>query len=75
MWPLTVNRDAFARREAVGFRTGLQARNERAVMAANEDGSGERQLAVRKLPNCFECVAWSPNGKTIATATFNSEAG
>jgi eukaryotic-like serine/threonine-protein kinase len=51
-------------------------RNETALMLANEDGSGEQQLAVRKWPNRFEgMVAWSPNGKTIATAFANSEAG
>jgi Tol biopolymer transport system component len=45
-------------------------------MMANEDGSEEKQLAIRKLPNYFEgMVAWSPNGKTIATAVVNSEAG
>ena len=59
----------------LAFVRNLQARNESAVMAANEDGSGERQLAVSKLPNFFVFVAWSPNGKTIATATFNSESG
>ena len=52
------------------------ARNESSLIVANEDGSGERQLAVRKLPNFFESiVAWSPNGKTIATFADNSESG
>jgi Tol biopolymer transport system component/class 3 adenylate cyclase len=50
--------------------------NESALMVANEDGSGERHIAVRKQPNGFVgMVAWSPSGKTIATFAHNSEAG
>jgi Tol biopolymer transport system component/tRNA A-37 threonylcarbamoyl transferase component Bud32 len=45
------------------------------LMVANEDGSGEKQLAVRKSPNIFgKGIAWSPNGKTIAVAVNNTEA-
>jgi Tol biopolymer transport system component len=50
-------------------------RNESALMVANEDGSGERQLAVRKMTNGFGGAAWSPDGKTIATFVVNSESG
>jgi serine/threonine protein kinase len=50
-------------------------RNESALMVANEDGSGERQLAVRKRPKFFRYAAWSPNGKTIAAAAINYESG
>jgi Tol biopolymer transport system component len=50
--------------------------NQTALMVANEDGSGEKQLAVRKSPKGFGIsIAWSPNGKTIATADRNTEAG
>src|SRR5712664_4807239 len=35
----------------VAFRRASKARNETALMVANEDGSGEKQLAVRKWPN------------------------
>jgi Tol biopolymer transport system component len=60
----------------VAFLRASKARNETALMVVNEDGSGEKQLAVRKSPNDFlGPVAWSPNGKTIATAVDNSEAG
>jgi Tol biopolymer transport system component len=60
----------------VAFLRYSKARNETALMVANEDGSGEKQLAVRKLPNGFGGpVAWSPNGKTIAVVDFNTEAG
>jgi eukaryotic-like serine/threonine-protein kinase len=38
------------------------------LMAANADGTGERVLAVRKLPAYFSVAgpAWAPDGKTIA---------
>lgn len=39
---------------------------EQALMLANSDGSSERKLAVRKFPNFFRSVSWSPDGKTIA---------
>ncbi len=39
---------------------------EHALMVANADGSGERNLAVRKFPNFFTTVSWSPDGNTIA---------
>jgi hypothetical protein len=61
----------------VAFLRASKARNETALMVANEDGSGEKQLAVRKWPpNGFGGpVAWSPNGKTIAVVALNSQAG
>ena len=59
----------------MAFLRDAKATNETALMMANEDGSGEKQLAVRKWPNYFEsAVAWSPNGKTIAAAVYNTEA-
>ncbi|MGI8732373.1 MAG: protein kinase domain-containing protein [Pyrinomonadaceae bacterium] len=36
------------------------------LMIAGANGGGERKLAVRKLPNFFRSVAWSPDRKTIA---------
>jgi serine/threonine protein kinase len=48
-------------------------RNESAVMVANEDGTGERQLAARKYPNSYWEVDWSPDGKGIATGAGFSE--
>jgi serine/threonine protein kinase/dipeptidyl aminopeptidase/acylaminoacyl peptidase len=39
---------------------------EEGVMVANADGSGEQTIAVRKFPNFFRSVSWSPDGKTIA---------
>ena len=70
--PVTLSPDG----KRVAFLRDSQAMNQTALMAANEDGSEEKQLAVRKWPNGFKgMVAWSPNGKTIATAVDNSEAG
>jgi eukaryotic-like serine/threonine-protein kinase len=45
---------------------------ESAVVVANEDGTGERKIAVRS-PNAFTSVAWSPDGKSIATVVSNSD--
>jgi serine/threonine protein kinase/Tol biopolymer transport system component len=60
----------------VAFLRDSKATSETALMVANEDGSGERQLDVRKSPNGFgNSVAWSPNGKIIAVAVDNTEAG
>lgn len=36
------------------------------VMVANADGTGERKIAVRKFPNFFRSLSWSPDGKSIA---------
>jgi eukaryotic-like serine/threonine-protein kinase len=47
------------------------------LVIANEDGSGERTLAACKSPPfaCSNAVAWSPNGRTIATDAFWGESG
>jgi eukaryotic-like serine/threonine-protein kinase len=70
--PVTLSPDG----KQVAFLRDSKATNQTTLMMANEDGSGEKQLAVRKWPNGFEnSVAWSPNGKTIAVAVDNTEAG
>jgi eukaryotic-like serine/threonine-protein kinase len=45
------------------------------LFVANEDGSGERELSAgRKSPFILiNTVAWSPNGRTIASLAFLSE--
>jgi Tol biopolymer transport system component/predicted Ser/Thr protein kinase len=52
-----------------------QEKSQTALVVANEDGSGEKELAVRKWPSMFDFISWSPNGKTIAIVAFNSESG
>jgi eukaryotic-like serine/threonine-protein kinase len=70
--PVTLSPDG----KRVAFVRDSKAMNQTALMVANEDGSEQRQLAVRRLPNAFlGMVAWSPNGKTIAAVVYNSEAG
>jgi eukaryotic-like serine/threonine-protein kinase len=70
--PVTLSPDG----KRVAFLRDSEATSETVLMVANEDGSGERQLAIRKSPNGFaNSIAWSPNGKTIATAVYDSEAG
>jgi Tol biopolymer transport system component len=51
-----------------------KAKNESALVIVNDDGSAERQVAVRKWPNDFASPSWSPDEKSIALAANNSEA-
>jgi Tol biopolymer transport system component/predicted Ser/Thr protein kinase len=46
---------------------------ESALMVANEDGSGQKRLAVRKRPSGFSSAAWAPNGRTIAMVASSLE--
>jgi serine/threonine protein kinase/sugar lactone lactonase YvrE len=52
--------------QQLAFVRNLPDTGEDVLMIAAANGSGERKLAVRKLPNFFRSVAWSPDGKTIA---------
>jgi serine/threonine protein kinase len=49
--------------------------NETALMIANSDGSGERQIASRKKPEFFSHAAWSPDGKEIACVANADQEG
>lgn len=48
-------------------------KGEIALLLANADGTGERLLAVRKLPNRFsqDGLSWSPDGQHIAVGVEN----
>jgi serine/threonine protein kinase len=52
--------------QQLAFIRNLPDAGEDALMIASAQGGGERKLTVRKLPNFFRYVAWSPEGKTIA---------
>jgi Tol biopolymer transport system component len=42
-------------------------------MVANDDGTGEKPLAIGRSPNRLLTAAWSPKGKTIAMLRSNVE--
>jgi serine/threonine protein kinase/Tol biopolymer transport system component len=46
---------------------------ETALVVAGLDGSGERQLAARKIPDIFVTsgMSWSPDGKSIAIGAYS----
>ncbi len=50
----------------VAFLRHAPAKNRSTLFVANEDGTGEKPLAVHKYENAIWACAWSPNGKTIA---------
>ncbi|MEW6210816.1 MAG: protein kinase [Acidobacteriota bacterium] len=45
------------------------------LIIANSDGTGERKLAVMKLPDQYQLPAWSPDGRVIACAVLRISAG
>jgi serine/threonine protein kinase/Tol biopolymer transport system component len=51
---------------------------ETAILTMNTDGSGERTLAVRKMPDFFWYeglirISWSPDGKLVACAAVSTD--
>lgn len=57
----------------LAFVRNLPQTKEQAIIIANEDGSGEQQLMVRKTPVDIHDVAWSPDGKVIAYVVMGTD--
>jgi len=55
------------------FRRHLLKTNEDTLLIANEDGSNERTLVVRKAPVTLPSLAWSPDGQQIAFAVKGTD--
>ena len=58
----------------LAFLRGIPDQSTSAVIVANVDGTGQRQLATRKLPLAFvlQGLSWSPDGKSIAATGANA---
>lgn len=59
----------------LAFVTNSPEKSQSELMVTNEDGTGEKELAVRKWTSLLMTAAWSPDGKAIATIGGNSESG
>jgi len=54
--------------KSVAFIRNMPDVGEDVVIVAEADGSNERNLAVRKLPNFFGSLTWSPKGNSLVCA-------
>ena len=63
--------------QQLAFGRVMQEMNESSLVLANANGTSERVLAARKLPDYFDFqglvkISWSPDGKTIACSAGNT---
>ena len=62
--------------QLVFVRNGVSnGRGDSRLFVAKEDGSEERPIAVRKLPDLFASPAWSPDGARISVFSFSGKEG
>jgi len=57
----------------LAFDRDSDERRNSVLIVANEDGTGEREVAERKDPAGFEQLAWSPQGRSIAAVVRQSD--
>lgn len=57
------------------FARNQPARREATLLVANEDGTGEQEIAVIKHPEFFGEPSWSPDGKVIACGAGHADGG
>lgn len=64
--PVALSRDG----KLIAFERDYQKAGATALIVANRDGTGEREVARRTLPDFYQDTgpAWSPDGNSIATA-------
>jgi Tol biopolymer transport system component len=59
----------------IAFVRNSSANNDSSLMVANDDGTGEKKIAVHKYPHQFASPAWSPRGGILAVPVSNFESG
>lgn len=58
----------------LAFVRGYAAQNAGALIVANTDGTGERELIYRKAPDGCHGGVWSPDGKSLAVVLWSDSA-
>lgn len=61
--------------QSLAFVRNNKRLGETAVVIARADGTAERTLSVRRRPDNYKWVAWSPDGRTIAGSVLSVDDG
>lgn len=61
--------------QSLAFVRNNKRLGETAVVIARADGTAERTLSVRRRPDNYKWVAWSPDGRTIAGSVQSLDGG